>query len=507
MGTGKGTITVFLSLTGLLLFALICTLVESARIQACRARAAFVLDMGLFSLFSEYEREAMEGYGVFLLDGSYGRGKVQAGETAKRLEGFLKENTAGKSLLLPIELRECSIEGYTLATDGAGGAFYRQVVENQKETLGLRALGEYRENYEKARRNEAAGESCEAGSRKVEEEMERLLEEHRKEKKGDKTASVEGPQKPSKKENGGGAGERSGSKAENPLDVIRKIKDMGILSLTVKNPEEISGKETDWADLPSGRTLEKGNLEDQREDPGWQGDAVFLQYLKSTFGTMAEPGPGGGLDYELEYLLSGKNSDRENLKSTVHRLLLMREGSNFLYAMSNEEMKGQALLLAAAITGGGAVPGLLTAVRTALLLAWAYGESLLDVRILLGGGRVPVIKSRESWKLSLDRLGELREVLEECEGESSTGSSYEEYLWMLLAAGDRDAYAMRALDLLELRLGNGEDNSGFRADRCVVRIRARTIWEIQPMFLRIPAAFWGTEKQGFQVEIPGTFGY
>lgn len=507
MRTGKGTIAVFLSLTGILLLALVCTLVESARIQACRARAALVLDMGLFSLFSEYEREAMEDYGVFLLDASCGSGEIQAGELAGRLGAFLKENAEGKSALLPISLRECRVEGYTLATDGEGSAFYRQVVENWKENLALDLLDTFQKTYEDARRNEAAGESCEAGSLQVEEEVERLRKAQQEESAESGTDPGKGQEWETGGETEGDLREGSENRTKNPLDIIRQIKEMGILGLVVEQPERISKKQIDSGSVPSGRALAKGNLEDRREDPGWEGDAVFLQYLKTVFGTMAEQKAGGGLDYELEYLLSGKESDRENLRSTVHRLLLMREGSNFLYAMSNEEMKRQALLLASAITGAGAVPGLVTAVRTALLLAWAYGESLLDVRILLAGGRVPVGKSRETWRLSLDRLGEILEVLDECSREKGEGSSYEEYLWMLLAAGDRDAYAMRALDLLELRLRDGEGTSGFRADGCIVRLRASAVWKIRPMFLRIPAAFLGTAKQGFQAELKGTFGY
>lgn len=52
----KGAITVFLSLVSVLFLSLICTLAESARTQGARVKAEAVLNMGLFSVFGEYEK-------------------------------------------------------------------------------------------------------------------------------------------------------------------------------------------------------------------------------------------------------------------------------------------------------------------------------------------------------------------------------------------------------------------------------------------------------------------
>lgn len=54
--------------------------------------------------------------------------------------------------------------------------------------------------------------------------------------------------------------------------------------------------------------------------------------------------------YELEYILNGKTSDKENLKSTVNSLLLMREGLNLFSAwkdpvLSLRQRQRQLLLL------------------------------------------------------------------------------------------------------------------------------------------------------------------
>lgn len=124
----------------------------------------------------------------------------------------------------------------------------------------------------------------------------------------------------------------------------------------------------------------------------------------------------------------------ENLKYVVNRLLLMREGTNFVFALADPTMRRQAEALAVSLAGVTGAAILAPVVTTALLLAWAYGESLLDVQTLLSGGKVELVKNAENWKLSLSRLGKILEVLKECDEGGGQGLGYEEYLRLLLAA-------------------------------------------------------------------------
>ena len=67
----RGSITVFLSLVSVLILSLVCTLVESARVQGARAWAGAVPDMGMFSGFGEKEKEVREKYAGLVLDLAY----------------------------------------------------------------------------------------------------------------------------------------------------------------------------------------------------------------------------------------------------------------------------------------------------------------------------------------------------------------------------------------------------------------------------------------------------
>ena len=56
------------------------------------------------------------------------------------------------------------------------------------------------------------------------------------------------------------------------------------------------------------------------------------------------------MDYEMEYLIGGKNADQENLKAVVNRLLLMREGANLLYLETDSTKSQEAMSVALALT-------------------------------------------------------------------------------------------------------------------------------------------------------------
>lgn len=94
--------------------------------------------------------------------------------------------------------------------------------------------------------------------------------------------------------------------------------------------------------------------------------------------------------------------------------------------------------------------------------------SLTDVKTLLAGKKVPAVKSKESWNLTLDGLLELAKNRSIPEGkETEEGNSYEQYLQMMLVLKSKEELSMRALDLVEINLRSGMEKTFFRADACV----------------------------------------
>ena len=110
-----GAITVFLSLVSVLVLSLICTLAESARVQGARAQASAVTDLGLFSVFAEYDRDLLESFDVLFLDGSYGGGSFDQERIALQLRNYMEYNIEpAKGLNVPLKFPDIS---YVLWTD------------------------------------------------------------------------------------------------------------------------------------------------------------------------------------------------------------------------------------------------------------------------------------------------------------------------------------------------------------------------------------------------------
>ena len=199
-------------------------------------------------------------------------------------------------------------------------------------------------------------------------------------------------------------------RAENPLKEIAKLRRKSTLEI-VTGGKTVSNKKVQTGKLPSKHRPGNGTLKLKKENSGFLANALFREYLMLHFPNYLSSEKTGKLDYQLEYILGGKVSDKKNLKYVVNRLLLIREGMNYLYALEAPEMNGKAEGLAVTLTGFLGMPALTAATKHALLLAWAYGESLIDVRTLLDDGKVPLFKDAGSWKLTLENLGRITEIL------------------------------------------------------------------------------------------------
>ena len=127
--------------------------------------------------------------------------------------------------------------------------------------------------------------------------------------------------------------------------------------------------------------------------------------------------------------------------------------------------------MAAAMCALLAVPAIVEAVTQALLFAWSFGESVTDLRALLNGNRVPLVKDSESWQLQLSGLLTLGSGGEWNEGkDTASGMNYEEYLQILLFLTSADEASMRSLDLIEQHMRLEKGMEWFRIDHCITKM-------------------------------------
>ena len=91
----------------------------------------------------------------------------------------------------------------------------------------------------------------------------------------------------------------------------------------------------------------------------------------------------------MEYLLGGKASDKDNLEYVIGRIRILRFAVNYGYLLTDKDMQMEVDTLATTLSAVFLSPEIGPVIKHALLLAWAYGESLTDVKTLLAGKKVP----------------------------------------------------------------------------------------------------------------------
>lgn len=124
------------------------------------------------------------------------------------------------------------------------------------------------------------------------------------------------------------------------------------------------------------------------------------------------------LKYQIEYLIAGNDSDVDNLRSVAGRICAIREAANALYLLSSSEKRLEIQGAALVACGLLLLPWLIPVLEAAILLGWAFAESVYDVKSLLSGGCIPLLKDDDSWHYGLETAlkGDLGEATAEGRG-------------------------------------------------------------------------------------------
>ena len=191
----------------------------------------------------------------------------------------------------------------------------------------------------------------------------------------------------------------------------------------------------------------------------------------------------------------------------LQKLLLIREGCNYAFCAADVQMSSEAGALAEILMGWTGIPALVSILKHSLLLGWAYAESLLDVRELMEGGRIPLKGTKETWLLSIDQLVNINELLEHGRGSRKEGLDYHGYLRLLMYLQGCNAQKKRGLELIELRVRSQTGLSNFQADHLVVAVHDQTEWHIPPLFSSVTGVFMGLMSGEGEILVDGGFSY
>lgn len=438
----RGEVTAYLSLIFILLVAFIGGIMESASIQLAKNYRRADANRALECVFAEYQKELLEEYDIFALDGSYETGQYTEQNVTERLNYFA-EGRQGHE-----------VERIQFLTDNGCSAFFEQVSAYMGHKYGSDAMKEMMGMTSVWGQQETKAEDYAKEEGVWKEYMDGLLEKN----------EIELP------------------KEDNPIAHVGQLKRSPILTLVMPKERDVSEKRVKSGEMLNVRERNRGygNFTDVANESGNLSSLLFGEYLLEHFTKFTDKEHTGFLDYELEYVLAGKDSDKENLESVARKLVLFRFVPNYAYIQTDSEMKAEAETAAMAMCTLLAVPAVTEAAAQGILLAWAYGESIMDVRSLLKGSKVPFAKSKESWQLQFSKLLTLGTDEDRSEGmDDENGLGYSEYLRILLFLERKETAALRALGVIEQNMRKVHGQTYFRADYCVSRMEIRSVCSLR----------------------------
>ncbi|MCM1121123.1 MAG: DUF5702 domain-containing protein [Eubacterium sp.] len=449
----KGYITVFLTLSLTLILSLVFTVIEGARISAIRMKFECVADIGMNSILAEYHRELLEQYDLLFVDMSYGGNHADIGNTEEHLRNYMQKNLSSENVrgvfggirdFLAMEAEGVQIQQYSIASDGRGEVLKRQVTDYMSDY----PLGAVLEKIESG-----VSELERYGLETRDTEGERQSYEARIQEIGLPVQEVE-------------EGVYEEVPLDNPADAANATRSSGVLNLVVDDPSQISSTKITLNDYISHRSLIQGTgiCAEAASVSGEANELVFQAYLFEKYGYYGHELDKSVLKYQLEYLLAGKDTDWQNLEFVAKRLLRWREAANVLYILTDTAKIAEAEAMALALTAVCLCPELAEPVKYTILFAWAYVESLQDVKMLLAGGRVPIYKTAADWKTGINSIKNVRGSLTADTG--GRGLDYQEYLQIMLFMQNKDTRTMRAMDIMEMDIRRTPGNARFRMDAC-----------------------------------------
>ncbi len=455
-------LTVYLALCITLILSLCLTLIEGVRRNGARLETEIAAEISLQSVLAEYHRELFYQYNIFAVDSSYGTVLPGKANTERRLEYYLEKNLSFRDVFLgsifyrdffALSPENVSLTKVSVLTDGGGAVFRSCAADAVRDDVGIKLLEEIQDWLQVIEVNGLE-------EREIEEEM----------------SSLDGEiQEYDGMEFDIGEEEPYILHVINPARSLEEQRRKGILKLVLEEDSELSANAIRSEGLILDRMnrgqVNQGNIAVEQLSEGERllERFFFQEYLLRYMGHYGRENEEDALRYQIEYLVAEKDSDVENLRSVLKRICVIREAANTLYLYSDSEKCGIAELTAALVCDLAMVPELEPVLEAAILLGWAYAESIYDIKTLLAGGKVPLMKDAESWHYGLDSAlsGELDE-----QEDTGTGLSYEDYLRIFMMCTDVDTLTARAMNMVEADIRLTPGNGAFRLDGCYAGLEA-----------------------------------
>lgn len=519
-GLQAGSITVFMSLLLMIIASLLFTLLEGSRYMMLGMTAVINTQSVTESMFAEYQVPAYRNYHLFMMDSGYGTGELLLSKVHARMQELGQENLnptvrgIGRyNNFLQMNVTDSSVIRYELATDQNAAPLLEQMSQiMKKETVTDLA----QQAYQKVTDVEQSGSQGKKTDGYLDGALDMIEQAKKEAKEADDAAD---------RQEAGGirrmqatfenkrnrrmravVSDSSEQEVENPMDQVKSAKSSPLLSQILSGSGGISAKQIAKEDAVERRILNTGNQEGSLS-AGVLDKLLILQYLKKyTANYQHKVAVPHALAYEQEYLLCGKYSDEENLEKVAERLLLVREGINFAYLMSDHAKKEEAFVMASAIAAAAAIPGAVKAIQMGILASWAYAESIVELRTLFSGKKIAAVKSAEHWNVSLPQTASVLFQTSVKAQEVKNGLDYEDYLHAFLALESLSKIGSRFANVLEKNIRLYAGCEQVKLDCMMTAMEAEHAYHANQVFLTF-VSIGRRSENGYQFEKRYKFSY
>lgn len=488
----RGSITVFASLCMLFIMSALFVLLEGGRIYGLEKYADWKSSQAVECTAAEYQPYAWNEFHLLMLDGAYGSENFDIGKVVGKLRTNMEKNMEyqGNCNFFEMELKSIYKPDYLLLTDQEGEVFLDLVSSYMKKNLPEEIAKKIYQNYEEEKEMEQNSVNVEQkidDAKTMLENARREQEEAAKRKEEQQTAEKRQPEQKSEEkadtQGKGSGGQTESDMPDNPLDLIDNLRQslsLSPLDVVISNPEELSQKSIELSESLERRELEEGTVEYETESD-WYRKILVLEYAGNYFSSYTNTEKEHVLSYELEYLVGGKVQERENLACVIRQLLIGRMAANVTYLLSDYEKMQMAQTLSASLAGVTGNPVIIKTVEIAIVGAWAYIEGIQDIRTLLSGGKIAIIKSAEQWTTDMMHLTDALKSDAKAK-ECANGIRYESYLKQMLYLVDEEKLAYRMMDVIEQNLRGQENGENARMDHMIVQFRSKAELSAKPLF-------------------------
>ena len=428
----KGSMTIFLALTVLTFLTFCMVLIEGTRIYFLRTQAMQALELTEFSVLSEFQQEAFEKYHLFFLDLDYEQGDESVGILEQRLRTYITKNTT------EIQTKNLTAEKFCRATDGGGSVFFETVTEWMKLKHGYVIFEETFAGLDTIKLEEI--------------DLEHILREQESSARGVITeADTEGTESFGK-------------------IFLPDISFPSVRSLTesvLGNVDDLSDKTIDLSERILKRKLSKGVGE--KSKISMTDMQLFHGYIFENcgfYGTKQSDVWKEKLTYQVEYIISGKASDRKNLENVLWKIFLLRAGGNYLFYHQDAEMLVKAQADSVALVGFLGNTTLIELVKEIFLISQAIEDGIDQTKQIFAGNKVPLYQNGVFSGLKI---------------------GYQEYLYLFLNTMNFTEKIYRTMDILELEIRNQSEYEEFRWDHCVAGFELQWTYQFSSLFTGIPS--------------------